>query len=95
MNVSHIQKEGLLKMGYECELCGRVNGHLPRCPLFSYKKAIYYCSTCGEGIYEGEEYITNDDDEHRHFDCFCGMRDLLEWLGYEIKTMEDTYEDNY
>ena len=44
---------------------------------------------CGNGIYDGEEYIENDNGECRHYDCFTGMRDLLEWLGYEIKTMED------
>lgn len=96
MSVLNIQKGELLKMEYGCELCGGIGGHhSPRCPYFSPKKAVYYCSICGEGIYEGEEYITNDDGEHRHFDCFCGMRDLLEWLGYEIKTMEETYENNY
>lgn len=65
------------------------------CPNYSPPKTYHYCSICGEGIYEGEEYIENDDGEFRHFDCFCGMRDLLEWLGYEIKTMEDDYERDY
>lgn len=31
----------------------------------------------------------NDNGEYRHYDCFGGMKDLLEWLGYEIKTMID------
>lgn len=58
-------------------------------------RTTYYCSICGEGIYSGEEYIVNDDNEYRHYDCFYGMRGLLEWLGYEIKTMEEFYERNY
>lgn len=56
-----------------------------RCPNYMPPKAAYYCSICGEGIYEGEEYIENNDGDYRHYDCFYGMRDLLEWLGYEIK----------
>lgn len=82
-------------MSFGCEICGRAIGHSPRCPYYSPQKALRYCSICGNGIYDGEEYIINDDGDYRHFDCFFGMRDLLEWLGYEIKTMEDTYEDNY
>lgn len=34
----------------------------------------------------------NDDSEYRHYDCFYGMSDLLEWLGYKIKTMEENDE---
>ena len=78
-----------------CEICNREGIHAPGCPYHSPKKPMYYCSSCGEGIFEGEEYIDNRDGEYRHYDCFCGMRDLLEWLGYEVKTMEDienTYE---
>ncbi len=62
------------------------------CPNYIPPKIYHYCSMCGQGIYEGEEYIENDDGEYRHFDCFQGMRDLLEWLGYEVKTMKDIDE---
>lgn len=62
------------------------------CPNYTPPKTIYCCSVCGEGIYEGEEYIVNDDGEYRHYDCFQGMRDLLEWLGYEVKTMDEVDE---
>lgn len=75
-----------------CEICRNTPCYF-RCPNYSNKKPICYCSSCGEGIYEGEEYIENSDGEYRHYDCFYGMRDLLEWLGYEIKTMEDDYEE--
>ena len=72
-----------------CKYCLRDYEHDPRCPLYKDKKSYHYCSICVEGILEGEEYIENENGEYRHWECFDGMRDLLEWLGYEIKTMED------
>ena len=72
-----------------CEYCRGEIRHKPRCPLYVPEKATHYCAICGEGIYDGEEYIENDVGECRHYDCFTGMRDLLDWLGYEVKTMED------
>lgn len=71
-----------------CNYCLRDYGHNPRCPLYK-DKSSHYCSVCGDGILEGEEYIENENGEYRHWECFDGMRDLLEWLGYEIKTMEE------
>mgnify|MGYP002424049693 FL=1 len=71
-----------------CEICGRMIDHDPRCPNYIPRKASHYCSSCGNGIYDGEEYIENLDGEYRHYECFHGMRDLLEWLGFEIKMME-------
>lgn len=62
-----------------------------KCPNYVPRKTIYYCSSCGDGIYDGEEYIKNQDGEYRHFECFYGMRDLLEWLGFDIKTMEEKF----
>ncbi len=61
------------------------------CPNFALRKPKRYCSVCDEGILDGEEYLINDDGEYRHYDCFCGMRDLLEWLGYKVKIMEEDY----
>lgn len=72
-----------------CEYCLRNIGHDSRCPNYSHPKPSHYCSVCGEGIYEGQEYIENDDGEYRHFDCFYGLRELLEWIGYDIKIMEE------
>lgn len=73
-----------------CDICKR-DMCPSACPNYSpTSKAFHYCSACGEGIYEGEEYIKNDDGEFRHYECFYGLRELLSWLGYEIKTMEDT-----
>lgn len=70
-----------------CEICRK----LPcdsRCPNYEPPKASY-CSICNEGIYDGEDYIENMDGEYIHYECIQGIRQLLEWLGYEIKTMED------
>lgn len=67
----------------------------PRCPNYVLPKSQYHCIFCEEGIYEGEEYIKNIDGEYRHYDCFGNIRELLEWAGCEIGTMEDTYEGNY
>ena len=75
-----------------CYICGRTIRHDFRCPNYSPPKTIHYCSSCGEGIYAGEEYIENLNDEYKHLDCICGMRELIEWLGYDIKTMEDEYD---
>lgn len=71
-----------------CKYCGQYPHH-NRCPLAPEPKFDHYCSYCGEGIYEGEEYIENGNGEFRHYDCFQGICDLLEWLGYKIKTMEN------
>lgn len=73
-----------------CEYCLQIGEkHDFRCPNYSPPKATHYCSSCGDGIYDGEEYIENLDGEYRHYECFHGMRDLLEWFGFDIKTMED------
>ena len=70
-----------------CQLCNsypcdsRCPNHIP--------KATHYCSSCGEGIRDGEEYIENEDAECIHSECFTSMKDLLEFLGYEILTMEE------
>ena len=74
-----------------CSICGFNKCH-PRCPNYEPPKAYHFCSICGEGILNGEEYIMNEDGEYRHLDCFYGIVDLLEWLGYEIKTMDDKYK---
>lgn len=63
-----------------------------RCPNYIPKKAFHYCSSCGDGIYDGEKYIENSDGDYRHYECFYNTRDLLKWLGFDIKTME---EDRY
>lgn len=74
-----------------CEYC-RQFPHASRCPLAPEPKLDHYCSSCGEGIYEGEEYIENDDGEYIHYDCPT-TRELVKFLGYEVQTMRgDDYQ---
>lgn len=63
----------------------------PGCPNYVPPKPSGYCDVCGEGIYKGDKYLENDDGKISHYDCFDNMDDLLEWLGYDVKTMEDEY----
>lgn len=70
-----------------CSICNK-NPCDPHCPNYNPSKASYYCDACGQGIYDGEDYIENENGDKRHYDCFYGMRDLLEWLGHSVKTME-------
>lgn len=72
-----------------CDICGRMYQCDGLCPNYIPKKSEYYCSICGEGISEGDNYIKNTDGECIHFECIQGIRQLLEWLGCEIKTMEE------
>ena len=72
-----------------CNYCLRDYGHNPRCPLYKENKSTHYCSICGDGILEGEEYIENDCGEYAHWECVDYGRDLARFLGYEIKTMDE------
>lgn len=76
-----------------CEICRQIPCH-SRCPNYVPLKTTHYCSICGDGIYDGEDYIENQDGEYIHYECVQGIRQLLEWLGYEVKTMEDFYEQD-
>lgn len=75
-----------------CDICRWISGHNPRCPRYSFHKTLHYCSSCGEEIYDSEEYIENLGGEYRHYDCIGGMRELIQWLGFEIKTMTEGYD---
>lgn len=74
----------------QCDICGRINGHLSRCPEYEDEeiKPNHYCSICDEGIYGGEEYIENDCGDYAHWECVDGKFSMAEWLGYKIKIME-------
>lgn len=65
------------------------NNWHPRHPDHIPSKTSYYCSICDEGIQNGEDYIVNDDGDYAHWECFRGTKHLADWLGYEIKEMED------
>lgn len=71
-----------------CSICNSTPCH-PRCPNYTSPRASHYCSYCDEAILDGEEYVENENGDIRHFECFDSLRDLLRWLGYDIKTMED------
>lgn len=75
---------------FGCEYCHQLP-HDPRCPLAPEPKFYHYCSICGEGIYDGEEYIENDDGEFVHLDCLT-IRETVGFLGYEVRTMESEDE---
>ena len=75
-----------------CEYCHQYIDHHPRCPLYEPPKVSHYCSICGEGIFNGEEYIENDYGEYAHWECVDYGRDLAKFLRYEIKMMEDDYD---
>lgn len=74
-----------------CEYCKRDIGHDKRCPNYVPKKCKHYCSICGDGIHNGEEYLCNNG-EYIHWNCWQSYRDLVKWLGYEIKTMDENDE---
>ena len=71
-----------------CEYCHCEGYHHPRCPLYEPQKASHYCAVCGEGIFNGEEYIKNDCGDFAHWECVDYGRDLAKFLGYEIKEMD-------
>lgn len=78
-----------------CEYCHGNGYHHPQCPSYIAPLAKHCCSICEEGIYDGEEYIVNEDGDYAHLECFYGIKDLLRWLGVDINVMEDECERNY
>lgn len=66
-----------------------IDGHHLQCPNYSPTTSNYYCSICGEGILNGEEYIVNDNGDYAHWECVDYPRDLIKFLGYDVKEMED------
>ena len=54
-----------------CQYCLH-NPCLPGCPNYEEPKAVYHCSICGQGIFEGEEYIENGGD-YIHFEMYTGF----------------------
>ena len=61
----------------------------PSCPNYIPPKTKYQCAFCDDGIYDGEEYIENDVGEYAHWECVQYMKDLANFLGCEIRIMDD------
>ena len=74
-----------------CDLCRSYPCDF-RCPNYIPPKTRYNCAICNEGIQNGEEYIVNDNDDYAHFECVDYARDLVRFLDYDIKEMND---ENY
>ena len=71
----------------DCKYCKAYSCN--RCPDYIPPKTNYYCSICGEGIYDGEEYIVNEENEYAHYECVSYGRDMAEFLGYNIRKMNE------
>lgn len=85
------KKKGIFKMGkMGCEYCGRINGHETGCPNFVPPKTNFNCCYCKEGIYDGEEFLCNCEGQYIHRDCISGIDFVINWLGYEVKEMENS-----
>jgi hypothetical protein len=76
-----------------CEICRQTPCH-PRCPNYIPPNTSHYCSFCQEGIYDDEEYVENENHEYAHYDCLYDltMRNLIEWLGFDVEIMKDEYD---
>lgn len=71
-----------------CSICGNSTSHDSRCPYAPIRKTSHYCSICKDGIFNGEEYVENDKGDYAHFECVDFGRDLIKFLGLEIKEMD-------
>ncbi len=72
-----------------CEECHWLIGHDYRCPNYVRPESKYICSYCEEGILPEEEYIENEHGNYVHLDCINGVMDIINFLGAQIKTMEE------
>ena len=52
-------------------------------------KSSHVCVLCENQIQIGEEYIKNEDNDYIHYDCIEGDKWLVNWLGFEVKEMEE------
>lgn len=64
-----------------------------RCPEYQEPFSNHYCSICGDGIVNGEEYVINQDNKYAHYECLSADKQTLEWCGCEVKEMEAKYEN--
>lgn len=71
-----------------CEYCLRYFGHSSSCPNYEEPMSNHNCSECGENILIGEKYIMNDYGDYAHLECVDNVKDLVKFLGYDIREME-------
>lgn len=71
-----------------CDICRQTPCH-PRCPNAPEPKPVKRCCLCGEGIYEGDEYLITTDG------CVCkdcledfSINQWLELIGESLTTAE-------
>ena len=71
-----------------CDICRQTPCH-PRCPNAPESKPVKRCCLCGEGIYEGDEYLITTDG------CVCkdcledfSINQWLELIGESLTTAE-------
>lgn len=71
-----------------CEICRHYPCHY-MCPNYSLPKVSHFCSICNEGIYDGDQYVENNEGDCIHLDCLSQMDiyELTKWFNYEVKTM--------
>ena len=65
---------------YGCEICGHIP-HDPRCPNAPDPVPVLTCELCGEGIFDGDEYL----------DSVKGPVELLETAGERLSTGQGGY----
>lgn len=69
-----------------CEYCNWTSGHPSSCPNADEPISYGKCELCGEDIYEGDEYVENDNGKFIHLDCPSALY-MAKFLGYDIKIM--------
>ena len=72
-----------------CEICHQIPC-VPGCPNYERPhKTGERCYFCNDYICVGDDYIVNWLGMAAHYQCMSSTKDELEWLGYEVKTMDE------
>lgn len=71
-----------------CDICRQVPCHT-HCPNYIPPHAKLICDICGYGIYPGDTYIENYEGHAIHSDCPRSTYELIQWLGFDVKIMEE------
>jgi hypothetical protein len=73
-----------------CDVC-HYTPCLNGCPNQPEPEAVYTCSSCKEGIFDGEEYAEIDG-SYYHLECLNDnytIRELLNLLDIQVETAEE------